>query len=355
MPVALQPLPSLLLGLARLRLDEAATGAPKRKSAAPAHSGVRYDSSRHSIGAIALSRVLTSRDDALIDAAATSPWGGLVLGALRGVARQAEPRLSEQNVLTLFKASGAVVSHKRSYDVLFGLPDKLPHEEAQQLLSTLLEAIARVRATSVGAAVEAVLLTIGTSASTHTPASAALAVQLFARAVAKEMGVVPPPAPPVAPSPTPTLTPLPEALPDAVTRQPLSSMSSLLENAQRRVETALQRALAADDAAVLAAALDDALVVLSAASGEARRALLTAPIFVALADAAMAQLWASLLDALSADVDSLPRLRSELMSRVGSRAGDAILAALDGIDSGTGSSAVATATTTPTRRVATAE
>ena len=113
--------------------------------------------------------------------------------------------------------------------------------------------------------------------------------------------------------------------------------------------------MAADDAAVLAAALDDALVVLSAASGEARRALLTAPIFVALADAAMAQLWASLLDALSADVDSLPRLRSELMSRVGSRAGDAILAALDGIDSGTGSSAVATATTTPTRRVATAE
>ena len=115
-------------------------------------------------------------------------------------------------------------------------------------------------------------------------------------------------------------------------------MSSLLENAQRRVEATWRRTLPPEEASTVAVAMEEALAVLSAENVEARCALLMSPMFVALADAPTAQLWASLLDVLgSADVDSLPRLRSELLATVSSRAGDAILAALDGIG-GTGSS-----------------
>ena len=82
-----------------------------------------------------------------------------------------------------------------------------------------------------------------------------------------------------------------------------------------------------------------ALFLLSVVGGGARRALLATPMFVALTDAATAQLWATFMEALgSADVDSMHRLRGELTRRVANRAGDAILEALDDIGSGTGSS-----------------
>ena len=122
-------LPCLAMTLTKLRID---TGAPKRKAAASTgHFGERADSAQMAVRLIALSRVLLTKDAAVLSTVAASAHGAALLNqllaaALRlAIAAGGDATLSLTNITTLFNVTGSTLMRQSAFEGLFGLPDRI--------------------------------------------------------------------------------------------------------------------------------------------------------------------------------------------------------------------------------------
>ena len=324
-------LPALNLSLAGLCLDDVgvrtdtsagtSTGSPtatptatpaKRKAAAPAHSGLASDSSV-AVRLVALSRLVQARDEPILVPAAAGPVGTALLAALREAVWRvavavggAAPTLSEQSVATFFGLSASTVATQRLYDGGLSLPTALPWGRAKALLAALLESLGRIRGTSDGAAVAALLLRLP---SPPLDAAAQAAVDASVSAVEAEMtrrlgrlggdaasssGASRRSSPPP-PQPAPVAPVAPLDVPAAPFA--LDASGTLGANVHRLVASSMLRQLDPTEAAALDAALEEALSLLQAGGAAQRRALVATNVLVALTTAAAAQLWACAVDA----------------------------------------------------------
>ena len=114
---------------------------------------------------ILLSRLMRTRDETMLEEAARSPVGEVVLTQLRSLflrvalaAGGTDPSLSEPQIVTLFGLSGSTVAAQRLYDSGLTLPGKLPWQRAKRLLSVFLDALAASRVVTVGYTIGELLL-----------------------------------------------------------------------------------------------------------------------------------------------------------------------------------------------------
>ena len=157
------------ISFANLRIDAPAS---KRKPTSSGHFGQRADSAHTSVRLIALSRVLLTKDEAVLSTVAASAHGAELLRQLEATTLRlavlavggstALNPLNLGNIATMFNVTGSTLARQESYEALFGLPDKIPWVDARAVYSALLDALAFARTASAGAAVEALLLTNAT-------------------------------------------------------------------------------------------------------------------------------------------------------------------------------------------------
>ena len=308
------------------------------------HFGERADSAQMAVRLIILSRVLLTKDAGVLAAVLAAVHGAELLNQLlvvtlrlatlaRRVGEASAP-ITLTNMQTLFGMTGSTLMRQPSYDSVFGLPDRLPWTDARFLYTTLLDALAEVRMTEPGAAIEVLLNTNATTPGV-TPAAV---VASFVAAVEEESAtarinagtrlgtgtystsssaghVTPPPLPisPAAQAPSPIAPPV-------ATVDPTLPLDA---NVQRHVAARLSRFII-DPAEVqaLVAALTGCLHDLGSNVGpngaEARRQLATiTPFGTAIADANVAQVWASTLQVLEREhVDTLEAFASKLAQMV---------------------------------------
>jgi hypothetical protein len=319
-----------LLSIALSKLQVATVGAPKRKAiASTGHFGERADSAQMAVRLIALSRVLLTKDADVLSTVAASAHGAnlliqLIAATLRlaiAAGGEVSPTLNMTNIQTLFNVSGSTLMRQSAFEGLFGLPDKISWVDARAVYSELLDALAAVRASPEGAAVESLLM----ANATVPGASPVVVIAAFVAAVEARashrletlprlgVGVESGRAggssssnqtTPSAPSPVPLPTPSPPLPLPAFAIDPTQPLAA---NLQLLVVHRLHRPSAAavlnpSERTTIAAALAEGLSLLMPNDTAARRQeLLASHVLSALVHQGAAWLWASVVDATSSD------------------------------------------------------
>jgi hypothetical protein len=327
--------------LAKLQID---TGAPKRKaSASTGHFGERADSAQMAVRLIALSRVLLTKDAAVLSTVAASVHGADLLNQLLSATQRLAiaaggetiPTLSIANITTLFNITGSTLMRRSTFEGLFGLPDKISWVDARAVYTALLDALAFVRATPEGAAIESLLMA-NAMASNTSPAAVitAFVTSVEAHAIhrlntAPRMGVesgwsdasyssnqTTPSAPSPVALPTPPL-PLPPLPPAAFAIEPTQSLAA---NLMRLVEYRLGRSptaapMSPSERSIITAAFTEGLIVLMPNDVVARRQeLLASNVLIALTNQGMAWLWASVVDLTSDQASSADAVAASIIN-----------------------------------------
>ena len=341
--------PSLLLSLSSLRLSttdvppasansvaDVGALATKRKatsssSSCAGHYGLSSDSAL-ALRFVALSRLMRTRDDPILEQAATTPMGVATLAVLRSAMQRvavsvggADPSLNEQSMNTLFNLSASTIAAQRLYDsATLSLPSKLPWPNAKALVGALLNSLAAARTADTGYRVGERLLQLPAppmDAAAHADLTALTSlIECEMRTRLAEGGSAasssassrstPPPLPaPIAPIAPPPI-PLPAA---AVEPFAIDATLSLSMNAHRLIAASLRRPLRPDEAAAMDEALDEALSVLQAGDAAARRQLLATNALAALTTPSAAFLWASCVEATEGTVASVAALQASVV------------------------------------------
>ena len=343
MSIRLQParahaMSELAHALRRLSLAPC-VGAPsqKRKAAGRSHDGLSSDSSM-SVRHVALSRLLATREDMVLEASALTPTGlafaesihGVVLRVAVGVGG-ASGQLDESNVRTFFALSASGVAQQRLYDGGLMLPSRLPHANAKRLLAALLDALTAERATVVGHRVAMRLLQVPAPAY---DAEAAAEVAALMAAVEQAMearlggdggggggssggsgsggsggaggggGSTAPNTAPSSPGPV-------EVSAVELPSQVISS-ATIGTNARLLLEGRLARPLTAAEAGRLQQALAEALS-LAAVGGAEQQFLLASPLGSLLIARGGAFVWAAVVAAISIDAPSVEGVARALL------------------------------------------
>ena len=332
-------LPCLAVTLAKLQVD---TGAAKRKAAASTgHFGERADSAQMAVRLVALSRVLLTKDAAVLATVAASAHGAdllnqLLAATLRLAAAaggEASSTLSITNITTLFSITGSTLMRQSAFEGLFGLPDRISWLDARAVYTALLDALAAVRAAPEGAAVESLLMA-NAAASDTSPAAvlAAFVVAVEAHTThrlntAPRMGVgmenssgdSSNQTTPSAPSPVSLPTPPPPPPPPSAAFA-MDPTQSLAANLMRLVLHRLGRSptaapLGPPERTTIAAAFTEGLSLLMPNDTEARRQeLLASNVLTALTNQGMAWLWASVVDATSDQASSADAVATSIIN-----------------------------------------
>ena len=102
---------------------------------------------------------------------------GLGVYALKRFRGEASSTLSITNITTLFNITGSTLLRQSAFEGLFGLPDRISWVDARAVYTALLDALAAVRATPDGAAIESLLMASGTAPNTSPSAVIAAFVE----------------------------------------------------------------------------------------------------------------------------------------------------------------------------------
>ena len=303
------------------------------------HYGLGSDSSC-AVRLVAVSRLVRSRDESILEAAARTPTGLALLDALRaamlrvavlthggggggGSAVGPVAALTEANVATLFNMSASTIANRRLYDAGLALPSRLPHAAAKELLGGLLSGLAEMRATTSAGYhlgerllrpnasradahahaddfAAAVLHAEASMAAASRPVSgAASSAASAASAASSSSGASSPSVPPTLPPLPAVVAPHPsaEAHPTEPLRFAIDASLSLRANVERLLGRRMHRALDAAERHAVDVALDESLSLLQAGGAAARKALLDASILSALGSpGGAAQIWASAME-----------------------------------------------------------
>ena len=329
-------LPCLAVTLAKLQID---TGAPKRKAAASTgHFGERADSAQTAVRLIALSRVLLTKDAAVLSTVAASAHGADLLNQLLAATLrlavaaggEASSTLSLTNITTLFNITGSTLLRQSAFEGLFGLPDRISWVDARAVYTALLDALAAVRATPEGAAIESLLMASGTAPNTSPSAVIAAFVAAVEAHATNRLNTAPrlgvesggssassssnqttPSAPSPVPLPTPPLPPAAFAIDP--TQSLAANLMHLVLHRLGRSPTAAP--LGSSERSTIAAAFTEGLSVLMPNDTEARRQeLLASNALTALTHQGMAWLWASVVEATSEQVSSVDAVATSIIN-----------------------------------------
>ena len=307
----------------------------KRKAgggAAPSrvgHYGLSNDSSV-ALAFVVLSRLVQSRDDAILQSAASTPVGASILAMLKAVTLRvatsvggADAALNEVNMASLFNLSASAIATQRLYNGGLSLPSKLPWPRARALVNALLESVNAARTTDLGARVGVLLLRLPAAAldasaqADLTALVAAIEGGMRARVsgggsgggsssggsasgasggTSNTSGASSSGGASSQSSPPPS-----EVLPLAVAVEMPSAVVtalSLRDNIRRLLEARLGRQLVTSEVQGLDDQLIEALTLLQTGDTTAQRQLLATDMASALLVAAGAQLWASAVETL---------------------------------------------------------
>ena len=324
---------SLAKSLATLSIGVGA--GDKRKAgggAAPSrvgHYGLSNDSSV-ALAFVVLSRLVQSRDDAILQSAASTPVGASILAMLKAVTLRvatsvggADAALNEVNMASLFNLSASAIATQRLYNGGLSLPSKLPWPRARALVNALLESVNAARTTDLGARVGVLLLRLPAAAldasaqADLTALVAAIEGGMRARVsgggsgggsssggsasgasggTSNTSGASSSGGASSQSSPPPS-----EVLPLAVAVEMPSAVVtalSLRDNIRRLLEARLGRQLVTSEVQGLDDQLIEALTLLQTGDTTAQRQLLATDMASALLVAAGAQLWASAVETL---------------------------------------------------------
>ena len=341
-------LPLEVGGIRTMRLDlanlEINAPASKRKTTSSGHFGQRADSAYTSVRLIALSRVLLTKDTAVLMTVARSAHGAELLRQLETttfrLAKQAtggNTALNLGNITTMFNITGSTLANQGSYEALFGLPDKISWNDSRAVYNSLLDALAYARATPAGAAVESLIM----SNTSEPDASPAAVISAFVAAVeeraAHRLTTAPRlgassyssslatsstlPTPPSAPSPVPATAVPPSPLPPSADFR-IDPTTSLASNLMRLIEGRIHES-AQNDRSAIRAALDEGMSLLAPAHTSARRQeLMATNILTAITHPGIAWLWASTLEVASnAQVSKVDDLTIRIVNSCSATAG----------------------------------
>ena len=311
------------ISFANLRIDGPAS---KRKPTSSGHFGQRADSAHTSVRLIALSRVLLTKDEAVLLTVAASAHGAELLRQLEATTLRlamlavdgstALNPLNLGNIATMFNVTGSTLARQESYEALFGLPDKISWVDARAVYSALLDALAFARTASAGAAVEALLLTNATENDTSPAAVISAFMTVVDERATHRLNTAPRlgvtsysssltssstlPTPPPAPSPVPSAAVPPLPLPPLADFR-IEPATSIESNLMWRIEGRLHQS-DHEGRTTITAALDEGLsLLLPAATASRRQELLATNVLIALTQPGAAWLWASILEATSSD------------------------------------------------------
>jgi hypothetical protein len=288
-----------------------AEGERKRKAqasnAAPrAHWGLAVDSAAR-LSLIAVSRLLRSPDEQLLDRVAVSPLGAALLAALRAAVLRvavatgcADMTLGETSVGTLFNLSGSTFANQSRYEATSGLtlPTKLPWPCVKVLVRALLDSLTVSLLTPEGSLLQRSMLTLPSSpldAAAQTTIAALVAIverETTSRLLNGGAGSS------SSSSVQPSQPPLPSAPPQAlVLPQPIDATMSFASSVRRVVQGRLGRPMTVAESGTLDAAAMEALSLLLPGGEAVRRERLDSNVLSALSTPAAAQLWACTLEA----------------------------------------------------------
>ena len=327
-------------------------GAPVGARKRSGHHGLRINASA-SVALVVLSRLLRSKDVGVLEARAASAMGSALLGHLRATALvlasvgASSSSLTPAVIAQLFRLEGAVVASASQYATT-SIAAALPHAAATVVYHALLDALTEVSSTQMGTAIAVRLNASSHLLNLEDSAAVTALVQWLARWVEEreaEPSPPPPPAvqleqehpPPAAPLPPPSepstaassvRTPTP-----APTTSSLDAAASLATNAALLLQARLERALEANEREELTRALDEALMIIYAGDGEARRTALHGGFLESITTIHGAQLWAAVAESLgSPAVGSVHAAIQRLMSACEVAAGNAIVATVTGFN-----------------------
>ena len=306
----------MLVGLHKLRIGES-VGAPKPSSSG-GHGGVRFDSGRHTVAIILISRLLVITDEDELQRIAQSRYGLVLLERIREVVLQlaspSAPSLQLAQVQTLFNTVGSTLKREGVYKGLLGLPGKLPFEQAKKVYAALLNAVASERGGDVGTQTVQVLRSAGNAAGSPPSSMADAVVANFAKQVrqvaAASMASGEEASASAQPPPPPALPPPPSAA--------IVPTSSFLVTLANIAAAHVGHALSAAEHAQARSAFDAAFNVLSSLGPSERAQLLHSGVLDALLDADAAQLYTCVLAA--AKEGALGETLDALLQRVDDQA-----------------------------------
>ena len=322
-------------------------GAPVGARKRSGHHGLRINASA-SVALVVLSRLLRSKDVGVLEARAASAMGSALLGHLRATALvlasvgASSSSLTPAVIAQLFRLEGAVVASASQYATT-SIAAALPHAAATVVYHALLDALTEVSSTQMGMAIVVRLNASSHLLNLEDSAAVTALVQWLEREA--EPSPPPPPAvqleqahpPPAAPLPPPSepstaassvRTPTP-----APTTSSLDAAASLATNAALLLQARLERALEANERDELTRALDEALMIIYAGDGEARRTTLHGGFLESITTIHGAQLWAAVAESLgSPAVGSVHAAIQRLMSACEVAAGNAIVATVTGFN-----------------------
>ena len=364
-----------LVSLARMSFANLKIDAPasKRKpSSSSGHFGERADSAQMAVRLIALSRVLLTKDAAVLSTVATSLRGSQLLRALMaatlrlavlvttkkgggGGKGQGDPASSSSdktinmgNIATLFNVTGSTLSRQSSFEALFGLPDKISWNDARSVYAALLDALAYARTTPSGAAVESLIMSntpepgaspeavidtfvtemeeraihrlrtaprLGVTSYTSSSSSSSSSFTSTSSTTATTTTETTPHSDP-SPVPTPSYVP-PFALPPAQEPFRIDPTASLLSNLMRLVErhvVLLDDSTQSSSSTISAAFEEGSSLLMPTATAARRREMLASNVLTALAHQGMAWLWACTIDAASGDSTSVNSMAMSIVN-----------------------------------------
>jgi hypothetical protein len=339
-------LPSLAVSLARLLIDTGAPATKRKAAASTGHFGERADSAQLTVRLIAFSRVLLTRDVAVLSTVAASAHGADLLTqvlvatirlAVVAAEGEASSTLSITNMTTLFNIMGSTLMRQSAFEGLFGLPDRISWVDARAVYTSLLDALAYVRATPEGAAIEYLLMSNATASGTSPAAVIAeFVVAVEARAIHRlnstpRMGVgiesgrgsassSSNRTTPAAQSPVLQAMHLPLPPPLPLLPGAIDHTKSLDANLVKLVECILRRPppaamLNPSELTTINNAFTEGLSVLMPTDTAVRRQeLLASNVLAALTHPGMAWLWASVIEATRDQASSVDAVASNIIN-----------------------------------------
>lgn len=296
-----------------------------------AHYGISSDAST-SIGLIALSRLMRTRDATTLAQRAATPYGQALLGAilatiLRVATTTIDRGLSEANMVTLANLPGSSLKYESQYGNFGSLQSRLPWPQFRLLVSAVFESINEARRREVGFNAGQFLMASTAGAPLDAAGQGAISaliaeieptMRVRLAAVTASSSSSSDSSPRTTPLPQPSSPP--SRSPQAPSIQPLAqaalsldATSSLLANLERVVERRVARSLSSAEAATLVSAFEEGLSVLQMGGAVARRQLLSSMVLVALVNQGAAWLWASVLEATERPATSVAALASSIV------------------------------------------
>ena len=144
---------AVMEGLHRLNvMPTDMNGGGNKRKAARSHFGLPIDSA-NTVRIVALSRVMATREDFILEASAATQLGVAFITSLQQVVVRvaiavggATPALTLLNIQSFFGMSASNVRIAKWYDANLTLPSRLPHANAKKLLEALLETLSALHA-----------------------------------------------------------------------------------------------------------------------------------------------------------------------------------------------------------------